>query len=73
VKVLHVHRIGGIGGSERHLLTLLPALAERGVAATGLVEIRRTLPGWQFQRRVKDGLFPLVRFAHGMNCSAFTK
>jgi glycosyltransferase involved in cell wall biosynthesis len=33
VKVLHVHRIAGIGGSERHLLTLLPALAERGVEA----------------------------------------
>jgi glycosyltransferase involved in cell wall biosynthesis len=31
LRVLHVHRIGGIGGSERHLLTLLPALAERGV------------------------------------------
>jgi glycosyltransferase involved in cell wall biosynthesis len=31
VKVVHVHRIGGIGGSERHLLTLLPALAERGI------------------------------------------
>jgi glycosyltransferase involved in cell wall biosynthesis len=31
MKVLHVHRIGGIGGSERHLLTLLPALSERGV------------------------------------------
>jgi glycosyltransferase involved in cell wall biosynthesis len=31
VKVLHIHRIGGIGGSERHLLTLLPALAERGI------------------------------------------
>jgi glycosyltransferase involved in cell wall biosynthesis len=31
VKVLHIHRIGGIGGSERHLLTLLPALAARGV------------------------------------------
>jgi glycosyltransferase involved in cell wall biosynthesis len=31
MKVLHVHRIGGIGGSERHLLTLLPALADRGV------------------------------------------
>jgi len=30
VKVLQVHRIGGIGGSERHLLTLIPALAERG-------------------------------------------
>jgi glycosyltransferase involved in cell wall biosynthesis len=31
MKVLHVHRIGGIGGSERHLLTLLPALKARGV------------------------------------------
>jgi glycosyltransferase involved in cell wall biosynthesis len=31
VKVIHVHRMRGIGGSERHLLTLLPALAERGV------------------------------------------
>jgi glycosyltransferase involved in cell wall biosynthesis len=28
---MHVHRIRGIGGSERHLLTLLPALAARGV------------------------------------------
>jgi glycosyltransferase involved in cell wall biosynthesis len=31
VKVAHVHRMRGIGGSERHLLTLLPALADRGV------------------------------------------
>ena len=31
MRVLHVHRIGGIGGSERHLLTLLPALAARGL------------------------------------------
>ncbi len=31
MKVAHVHRIRGIGGSERHLLTLLPALAERGI------------------------------------------
>ena len=31
MRVLHVHRIRGIGGSERHLLALLPALAERGV------------------------------------------
>jgi glycosyltransferase involved in cell wall biosynthesis len=36
VKVLHIHRIGGIGGSERHLLTLLPALAERGVEVSFL-------------------------------------
>ncbi len=31
MRVVHVHRVGGIGGSERHLLTLLPALAERGL------------------------------------------
>jgi glycosyltransferase involved in cell wall biosynthesis len=31
MKALHVHRIRGIGGSERHLLTLLPALAEQGI------------------------------------------
>ena len=30
MRIAHVHRIRGIGGSERHLLTLLPALAERG-------------------------------------------
>jgi glycosyltransferase involved in cell wall biosynthesis len=31
VRVVHLHRIRGIGGSERHLLTLLPALAELGL------------------------------------------
>jgi glycosyltransferase involved in cell wall biosynthesis len=31
MRVMHVHRIRGIGGSERHLLTLLPALAERSI------------------------------------------
>jgi glycosyltransferase involved in cell wall biosynthesis len=41
--VVHVHRIRGIGGSERHLLTLLPALSERGVETLflGLDD-----PGW---------------------------
>ena len=33
MKVLHVHKISGIGGSERHLLTLLPALRARGIDA----------------------------------------
>ncbi len=31
MRVAHIHRMRGIGGSERHLLTLLPALAERGI------------------------------------------
>lgn len=33
MRVLHLHRIGGIGGSERHLLELLPALRARGADA----------------------------------------
>jgi glycosyltransferase involved in cell wall biosynthesis len=33
MKVLHVHKIKGLSGSERHLLTLLPALRERGIDA----------------------------------------
>jgi glycosyltransferase involved in cell wall biosynthesis len=41
MKVLHVQKVAGIGGSERHLLSLLPSLAGAGVdvrmfiAATG--------------------------------------
>ena len=31
MKVVHVHRMRGIGGSERHLLALLPALCALGV------------------------------------------
>ena len=31
MRVVHVHKMRGIGGSERHLLTLLPALAEQGL------------------------------------------
>jgi glycosyltransferase involved in cell wall biosynthesis len=33
VRILHLHKITGISGSERHLLLLLPALRERGVDA----------------------------------------
>jgi glycosyltransferase involved in cell wall biosynthesis len=32
MRVLHVQKVAGIGGSERHLLDLLPSLAARGVA-----------------------------------------
>jgi glycosyltransferase involved in cell wall biosynthesis len=31
MRILHVQRVKGIGGSERHLLTLLPGLVARGV------------------------------------------
>jgi glycosyltransferase involved in cell wall biosynthesis len=33
MKVLHVHRLRGVGGSERHLLALIPALRDRGIDA----------------------------------------
>lgn len=33
MRVLHLHRIRGISGSERHLLTLLPALRALGIDA----------------------------------------
>jgi glycosyltransferase involved in cell wall biosynthesis len=33
VKVLHLHKLKGVSGSEAHLLALLPALRERGVDA----------------------------------------
>ena len=33
MKVLHLHKLTGISGSEGHLLALLPALRERGVDA----------------------------------------
>ena len=33
VKVLHLHKLTGVSGSEGHLLALLPALRERGVDA----------------------------------------
>ncbi len=34
MRVAHLHRVRGVGGSERHLLTLLPALRQRGIDAT---------------------------------------
>jgi glycosyltransferase involved in cell wall biosynthesis len=45
LKVLHVQKVGGMGGSEQHLLTLLPALREAGVDARILV-----LAAGQFSR-----------------------
>ena len=37
MKVLHVQKVAGIGGSERHLLSLLPALAGAGLDVRMLV------------------------------------
>jgi glycosyltransferase involved in cell wall biosynthesis len=63
VRVLHVHRIGGIGGSERHLLTLLPALAARGVEVRflGLDDASRAPDPFYEQLRVPFVRMPAPR------------
>jgi glycosyltransferase involved in cell wall biosynthesis len=37
MKVLHIQKVAGIGGSERHLLSLLPALANAGLDVRMLI------------------------------------
>jgi glycosyltransferase involved in cell wall biosynthesis len=58
MRVVHVHKMRGIGGSERHLLTLLPALAERGldVVFVGLDD-----PGWDPSDFYRSLTVPAVR------------
>jgi glycosyltransferase involved in cell wall biosynthesis len=65
MKVLHVHRVGGIGGSERHLLTLLPAFAERGVDVRflGLDDVSRAPEPFYDQLRVPYTRLPAPRDA----------
>jgi glycosyltransferase involved in cell wall biosynthesis len=63
VRVVHVHRIAGIGGSERHLLTLLPALAERGVEVRflGLDDVSRAPDPFYAQLDVPYDRIPAPR------------
>lgn len=44
MQVLHIIKAKGIAGAERHLLTLLPALRERGVDARLLLLVERAYP-----------------------------
>jgi glycosyltransferase involved in cell wall biosynthesis len=60
MRVVHVHRIRGIGGSERHLLTLLPALAQLGVDP---VLIGLDDPGWDGEPFYAELSVPALRVA----------
>jgi glycosyltransferase involved in cell wall biosynthesis len=62
VRVVHVHRMRGIGGSERHLLTILPALRARGVDArfAGLDDTRGWDPEPFYEALERDDV-PYVR------------
>ena len=61
MRVTHVHRIGGVGGSERHLLALLPALATRGidVSFVGLDDVHNA-PEPFYERLAATGI-PFAR------------
>ena len=58
MKVLHVQRIGGIGGSERHVLELMPALRELGleVSFLGLDDTRAAAPGTFYDALAARGI-----------------
>jgi glycosyltransferase involved in cell wall biosynthesis len=64
MKVLHIQRIGGIGGSERHVLELLPALRERGleVSFLGLDDTSAAAPGTFYDALAERGI-PFERLA----------
>jgi len=65
VKVVHVHRMRGIGGSERHLLALLPALVRQGVEPVfvGLDDLASD-PGPFYAALARDAV-PFVRLPGG--------
>jgi glycosyltransferase involved in cell wall biosynthesis len=57
--VLHMQKVGGISGSETHLLSLLPRLRERGWDIRFLM-LHEDEPGaWEFARELEAGGVPL--------------
>jgi glycosyltransferase involved in cell wall biosynthesis len=67
VIVAHIHRMRGIGGSERHLLALLPALRELGIDVrfVGLDDV----PDWDpqpFYDALDDVPYTRLRGARGL-------
>lgn len=61
MRIVHLHRIGGIGGSERHLLSLLPALTGRGVEVTFVgLDVAAAAPDPFYEELGRTGV-PLIR------------
>jgi glycosyltransferase involved in cell wall biosynthesis len=69
MRVLHIHKITGISGSERHLLTLLPALRERGIDARflGLDVPGSDAPRFYAELGAVGVPFAHVRCTHDLN------
>lgn len=70
MKVLHVHKLTGVSGSEGHLLALLPALRERGIDArfVGLDVAGSDAP--RFYERLEAVGVPFRRVRCGRDVSA---
>ena len=68
MRVLHSTKVQGIGGAERHLLALLPALRERGVDARFL-SLDGGLDAEQFHRALAERDIPFERVACGADVS----
>jgi glycosyltransferase involved in cell wall biosynthesis len=63
MKVLHAIKVKGIGGAEQHLLTLLPALRERGIDAQ-LLSLDAGGDSDRLHRRLEAQAVPV----HRVNC-----
>jgi glycosyltransferase involved in cell wall biosynthesis len=59
VIVLHVQKVGGISGSEAHLLTLLPDLKRRGWDIRFLMLHEHEPGAWEFAREMEAGGVPV--------------
>jgi glycosyltransferase involved in cell wall biosynthesis len=68
VKVLHAIKVQGIGGAEQHLLTLLPALRERGIDARFL-SLDASGDADRFHRALDDRDIPWRRVHCGFDAS----
>ncbi len=66
MRVVHISKVKGIAGSERHLLTLLPELARRGVEVSMLVLEDPRQPADGFSGALEEAGVPVRRVAiHG--------
>lgn len=61
MRVVHISKVKGIAGSERHLLTLLPGLARRGVEPTMLVLEEPAYPADDFAAEMAACGVPVLR------------
>jgi glycosyltransferase involved in cell wall biosynthesis len=75
VRVLHLHKVAGISGSEAHLLALLPRLRERGWDVR-LLMLHEHEPGaWDFARELRRRGVPLddIPLAADVDPAAFLR